>query len=263
MNCTRFAPLLIAVILVPSPAASATRSIVASKDNTIYQSATNNSAGGAAGIFVGTNGSGSPRRGLLAFDIAANLPARAIVTEVQLHMYLGNAPNITGQMIGLHRLNMNWGEGTAGSSTPGVGGGGNGFPAGTGDATWITPTFESGAWSNPGAAGDFNSLASASTGVSGSVETLTVWRSTPALVDDVQEWLDNPATNFGWTLVNANELPSSTVKVFYSRSATQNATGGPLDPAFRPMLVVMFVPEPSAAVLFLSACPLICTLRRR
>ena len=38
-----------------------------------------------------------------------------------------------------------------------------------------------------------------------SVDNLYTWLSTPALVSDVQSWLNNPATNFGWALINANE----------------------------------------------------------
>jgi hypothetical protein len=263
MNYIRFTALILALTVMPATAWSATKTIGASKDNTIYQSAVNNSAGGGAGIFSGTNGTGSPRRGLLAFDIAANVPAGATITAAQLTMYLGNAPNNNDQTIDLHRLSVDWGEGTAGSSTPGVGGGGGGFPANSGDATWNTPTFGSGAWTNPGATGDFIAVASASTVVSGPVETAFTWNSTPALVSDVQGWLINPATNFGWALVNANEATSTTVKVFYSRSATQNASSSSLDPAFRPMLTITYIPEPAAAMLFLLACPLAIVHRRR
>lgn len=256
MSFARLIAMICLFALIPATAESATKTINASKDNTIYQNPASNSAGGAAGIFSGTNGSSSPRRGLIAFDIAANLPSGATITAAQLTMYLGNAPNSNNQTIGLHRLGMNWGEGTAGNSTPAVGGGGSGFAAGAGDATWNTPTFGSGAWTNPGATGNFNPTASASTVVNGPIETGFTWLSTPALVGDVQTWLNNPATNFGWAIVNANEASGSTVKAFYSRSATQNGSGGPLDPAFRPALTITFIPEPNTVVLFLLAVPL-------
>ena len=74
MKPTRFCALLIALTLIPAKAQSAVTSISASKDNTIYQNLATNSAGGAAGIFTGANGAGSPRRGLIAFDVAGNLP---------------------------------------------------------------------------------------------------------------------------------------------------------------------------------------------
>jgi hypothetical protein len=265
MNSFHRLLLIACLVLVPSVAQSATATLSASKDNTIFQNQVNNSAGGAAGIFSGSNGTGSPRRGLIAFDVASAIPAGAIITAAELRMYLGNAPNNNAQTIGLHRLNVNWGEGAAGNSAPGIGGGGNGFAAGAGDATWNTPTFGSGAWTNPGATGDFNATASTSTPVTGPVETAFIWLSTPTLLSDVQGWLNSPATNFGWALVSAGEGTSASVKAFYSRSATQNAGGGTLDPAFRPLLTVTYegIPEPSSAILFVLSCTLAYSTRRR
>jgi hypothetical protein len=175
-------------------------------------------------------------------------------------MYLGSAPNSNPQSIELHRLLVDWGEGTAGSSSPAVGGGGNGFAAGSGDATWNTPTFGSGAWTNPGATGDFAAAASAASSISGPVETFFTWNS-PGLLADVQRWYLNPATNFGWLLLNAGEGTASSVKAFYSRSAPQNASGGTINPEFHPRLIVTYVPEPSALVLACLASSLI-LLRR-
>ena len=87
---------------------------------------------------------------------------------------------------------------------------------------------------------------------------------TPALVSDVQGWLNNPATNFGWAVVNYNEGTGGTVKAFYSRTATQNSTGGPLSPSFRPALTITFViPEPNAAALICLTSPLVLITRRR
>ncbi len=251
------------MFLAPAISWSATKTITTSKDNTIFQNQVNNSAGGGPGIFAGANGMGSPRRGLLAFDIDANVPSWATITAVELRMYLGNAPNNNPQTIGLHRLSIDWGEGTAGNSATNIGGSGNGFAASTGDATWNTPTFGTGTWTNPGATGDFNAVASASAVVSGPVDTAFTWLSTAALVADVQGWLNDPTTNFGWALVNANEETASTVKAFYSRSATQNASGGTLDPAFRPVLTITYIPEPSAAVLLLVGCSFLFRFRRR
>jgi hypothetical protein len=62
---------------------AATTMIGASRDNTIYQRAVNNSAGGAAGIVSGANGQGSPRRGLVTFDVAGSVPAGAVITAAE------------------------------------------------------------------------------------------------------------------------------------------------------------------------------------
>jgi hypothetical protein len=234
---------------------AATATIGSSRDNTTYQSAANNSAGGAAGIFIGSNGQGSPRRGLIDFDITGAVPAGATITAANLRMVLGLAANNANVTIGLHRMNADWGEGTAGSTSIPVSGGGSGFAAGPGDATWnarlhsaTMPTL----WSLPGATGDFNPLASANAtvGGSGALESPYIWTSTPALISDVQSWLDNPLTNFGWAVVSANESSNQSVRAFYSSEATQNSSGATLDPAWRPMLTVTYVvPEPVTVAL--------------
>lgn len=236
---------------------SASVTIGASKDNSIFQSAVNNSAGGAAGIFAGTNGSSSPRRGLIAFDVAGSVPAGAAIASAQLTLNLALSGGGSNQTVELHRLNADWGEGTAGSSTATVQNGGNGFAAAPGDATWNERLFGASAWSNPGATGDFNPTASASAGVgpAGINPTPYNWLSTPALVSDVQSWLDTPAANFGWALVNANETSAGTVRAFFSRSATLDAGGNPLDPGARPALTINYtiVPEPAGAALLVLA----------
>ncbi|HEX5471125.1 MAG TPA: DNRLRE domain-containing protein [Lacipirellulaceae bacterium] len=233
---------LLVVLLVPQVARPITVTIGAMKDNTIFQSNSNNSAGGSAGIFSGANGQSSTRRGLIAFDIAGNVPAGSVITGAQLSLYLGNAPNSNVQTIGLYKLTKNWGEGTAGSSIATVGGSGAGFPASPGDATWSDAEFGSVPWSSPGGTGDFDPVASATAFVGGPVDTQFTWTSTTALIDDVQSWLDDSATNFGWVLVNANESTNQSVKAFYSREATQDSSGVPnsLDPSWRPSLAVTY-----------------------
>ncbi len=266
MGSRPFFELAVVLTLLPTAAYGAVATIGASKDNSIYQSAPNNSAGGAAGIFSGGNGAGSPRRGLLAFDIAANVPAGATIHGAQLILHLGAASSFANPTIGLHRLTADWGEGTAGSTSPTVGGGGSGFAAGPGDATWNERFSGSTAWANPGATGDFSPVASAALVVGNTLDGPDyVWGSTAALVGDVQQWLDNPAANFGWSLVNANEGSSGSVRAFYSRSAMQNSQGNPLDPSWRPRLIVdySFVPEPTAAALLLLAASPAVALRRR
>src|SRR6476646_9168593 len=103
----------LAVLLTAPSVEASTVSIVASKDNTMFENFPNNSAGGAAGIFSGDNNVPSKRRGLIAFDIAASVPAGSTITGVELSMYLANAPNTNNQTIGLHRLSLDWGAGSA------------------------------------------------------------------------------------------------------------------------------------------------------
>jgi MprA protease rhombosortase-interaction domain-containing protein len=258
-------------VLVLSLRAGAARAdsvtIGASKDNSIYQEFATNSGGGSAGIFAGSTAGGSLRRGLLAFDVAGNVPAGATISSAQLTLYLGKIGGASSQSIALHRLTADWGEGTAGSSNPSITNAGMGYAAGPGDATWTARLFGATAWSNPGGVGDFVAAASATAAVAPTVvpPTPTTWLSTPVLVSDVQGWLDNPASNFGWMLIHTNEAASGTALAFYSRTADTDAGGDPLDPIARPALSITYtvIPEPAAGVLLLIAGPLVYARRRR
>jgi hypothetical protein len=227
-------PLLV-MLIVPAAVGRANQiTIGASKDNTIYQNSPTNSAGVSGAMFAGTNNTTSPRRGLIAFDVAGNLPAGATITSASLTMYLGIASNSTPRAIELHRLTTDWTEGTAGPGTT-FSGSGNGFAPAAGGATWNE--------GSPGvpwtAGGEFVAAASASTTVGNIVDTPYTWTSTAALVNDVSGWYATPTTSFGWELVNAVENTNQTVKGFYARDATQLS--------FRPALTIEYtlVPEPA------------------
>jgi hypothetical protein len=203
---------------------------------------------------------------LLAFDVAGNIPAGATIKSVELTLYLGMAGGGESKLLGLHRLTKDWGEGAAGSDLPTVRNAGAGFPASPGDATWNANFLGTSLWSGPGAAGDFHPAASSTARVSDVVDTPFTWLSTPESVSDVQDWLDHPATNFGWAIVNDDEVNIATVRAFYSREATVDASGEPMDLARRPALTIIYVPEPNGLVLmllFALAAPLASSQRKR
>ena len=85
---------------------------------------------------------------------------------------------------------------------------GDGAPATSNDATWRHRFFDTIFWSTQG--GDFSATVSASQSV-GAVGQYT-W-SSAQMVADVQAWLDNPASNFGW-LVLGDETAIATAKRF-------------------------------------------------
>ena len=158
-------------------------------------------------------------------------------------MYLGQGSLASGvRTVDLHRLTADWGEGTAGSTTTSVSGTGIGFPASPGDATWNQRFYQQTDWTSPGADGDYLSAVSASTDVGTALDAPYVWLSTPTLVADVQGWLDQPATNDGWIMIDHVEHVEQTVKGFYSRNATEknNQSGVPLPPEWRPMLEITY-----------------------
>ncbi|MCZ6816497.1 MAG: hypothetical protein O7F76_07320, partial [Planctomycetota bacterium] len=128
------------------------------------------------------------------------------------------------QFVTLHRLTADWGEGS--SDAPGEEGMGA-PPEFFVDATWTYTQFPFFEWSIPG--GDFE-LAASSVQSIDAIGDYT-WPSFPAAVADVQFWLDNPASNFGWILIG-NEGMLGTTKRFDTRE-------NPIE-ANRPTLTIEF-----------------------
>ncbi len=191
-----------------------TVTITSSKDNTLIQTASGNVSLGAAEQMyagrVGPMGGGTRRRGVLAFDVASAVPAGATITEVSLTLYMSQT--IVGpQEVSLRRMLADWGEGTS------DGFGGQGAPATPNDATWSHRFWPGTTWTTAG--GDFSDVVSASK----IVDTVNwyTWESTPQLVADVQDWLDNPSTSYGW-LVQGNESVVHTVKQFATHEAFED-----------------------------------------
>ena len=189
--------------------AQTTQILTPSEDNTLYESAAGNiSNGKGTHIFAGKTKNGAIRRGLLKFDISGTLPPGAIITEISLSLTMDQT--IAGpELLSLHALNRNWGEGASKAD----GEGGTGTTALAGDATWLHTLFPANPWSSPG--GDFISQASSTTLVGG--DGSYAWTS-PQMVKEVQRWLDTPAVNFGWCLIG-NESQSTTAKRFASRES--------------------------------------------
>ena len=208
-----------------SPPAAESVTLPSSKDNTLYEDAGGAlSNGGGDFFFAGKNGQGATRRGVIAFDVAAAVPGGSIVTSASLILNMSRTSG-GGGSVSLHRLLADWGEGNSNAG----GNEGRGGPASPGDATWIHSSFDSEVWATPG--GDFKTEASAATNVSG-IGGYT-WESTLDLVGDVQAWLDDPGTNFGW-LIMGNESRTTTAKRFDSRENSDEAT--------QPVLMVEFIP---------------------
>lgn len=179
-----------------------------SRDNTLYETADGSLSNGAGQhVFTGTTATGDIRRAVLAFDVAAAIPAGATITRVTLTLNMSRT--ISGaQNVELYRLLADWGEGSSNAG----GQEGGGAPSMTGDATWIHTFYDTDFWSNAG--GDFAAIASASQSVGGT--GAYTWGSTPDMVADVQGWLDDPGQNFGWILIG-NEAVTGSAKRFDSR----------------------------------------------
>ena len=196
----------------PSSASGAIININPIKDNTLYEFVPgdgNRSNALGDHFFAGVTAEAELRRGVLAFDIAGSIPAGSTITSVSLSMNMSRTISDT-RTVELHVLLADWGEGTSNANDNE----GQGAPATRNDATWRHRFYSTIFWSTLG--GDFSAVASASQAVGDIGEY--AWTSAQ-MVADVQSWLDNPATNFGW-LVLGDESAVPTSKRFDTREST-------------------------------------------
>ncbi|MCH8275022.1 MAG: DNRLRE domain-containing protein [Armatimonadetes bacterium] len=206
----------------------------AAKDNTLYEHPMGLLSNGAGQhFFGGKTAVGAIRRGLVAFDVAASIPAGSTIQSVMLTLNMSRTSPFGGPAsVDLHRVLEDWGEGT--SDAPFQEGGG--APSTPGDATWIHTFFPDTFWGTVG--GKFDLAASASITVN--AIGFYTWGSTTEMVADVQQWLDDPSTDFGWILVG-DESRLTTAKRFDTH---ENPT-----PAVRPVLRIDFTPPMDIVVL--------------
>jgi len=245
----RFTWAAVAVLgLLPIAAHADLVTLNPSQDNTVIQP--DNSkllSNGQGDIFVGrTNQDGSApaeksiRRGLIQFDLTGSLiPAGSIINSVSLKMVDVQGLN-SNRTIELHRALATWGEGDSFFA------GGVGDDPEPNDVTWLHRFYNDATklWTTPG--GDWDSQVSASTIVTAGPQLQSFVWSSPQMVADVQNWLDHPASNFGWFILG-DESTGQTAKRFRSGEAT-NANE-------RPVLEITYtiVPEPSTLVLLALA----------
>lgn len=190
------------------------------EDTSIFEAFPNNSGGASDGIFSGTvRDPIVDSRALLRADLSM-FPDDSVVIAAALTMRVNSSGGFFGDIsYGLHSLNTAWGEGNVdGADNPDVTGSGAGAAAETGDATWLANFFNQSTWDTPG--GDFNPSSSAAA-VAGLPDSFVTWQSA-GMVADVQAWIADPATNFGWILVSEIEGTSQRVKEFNSSEAGQN-----------------------------------------
>lgn len=211
------------------------------------------------------------QRGLIRFDLGA-VPVGASVVpgSARLRLYVIDAPKKDATLrpfwlVALDATNRRWGEGSS-SANANVSGGGSGAPAEPGDATWFhtaynpgapdlhdSTTFDAGGpgyWNALGALGDGAldpwTAYGAPHGAAGPAGTYLVLESA-ALESDLAQWLNDPASNFGWIVLGDETIVSkdqSTKRGFASREHAF--------PEYRPVLTFEYrvVPEPAASVLF-------------
>ncbi len=196
-------------------------------------------------LWLSTTAGGVLRRSLMRFDLST-IPAGEQVVSASLGLFQLRSRD--SHDVSVHRMLASWGEGSSNGGSAGVG-----SAATAGDATWRWRDYLVSEWAQRG--GDFAAQSSATTLVAGTNTSYT-WASTAGLVADVQGWLDNPASSFGWIFLGP-EIDAQNAKRFDSRQG--------LIASQRPLLVVQTVPIPEASTLAMFAVGLaaLLLLRRR
>jgi hypothetical protein len=230
-NNLRMPILIVGLILLSGvrsgPVTAANVTIVASRDATLFQDLSGGTSNGAGQyLFVGQNNSmSSIRRALVFFDLSGQIPMWATVDSAKLTLKV-SISHSGDKSVGIRRVTSDWDEGL--SDAGGEEGGGAG--ATTGDATWIHTSYDDEFWTNPG--GDFVVTTSASIVIGDAMAPVT-WGSTAQMVADVDFWLGKPDSNFGWILINDDEV-TQTTKRYDSRESPTAAN--------RPRLTLWYTP---------------------
>jgi hypothetical protein len=207
--------MLPALFILNLGAETVTNSPVA--DTTLFEPNKANNLGSHTNVSAGTTREGLAARGLFRFDMAGQIPPSATVTSVSLRLVVTRVPSSGGvaSVFELRRVLRPWGEGNKTSPQGGV--------ASAGEASWNDQLKGTAPWTIPGGqiGADFSSTVSATAPVAGLGNVTFV--SGPGLIADVQAWVSNAGTNFGWILMSQSEAEHETARRFASREDLNRA----------------------------------------
>ena len=202
-------------------------------DTTLFEVAPENNLGGATFFNAGTANNGNRNRGLILYDLTS-IPAGSVINEVSVSFEVIRQPaaGVEHALFSLRRVLQPWGEGAQipeNEQSPGLG-----ALAAPGEATWNNRFAGGAAWSEAGgeAGFDYSLDQRAMTASVGTGEIMT-FESNPELINDVNLWLTQPGTNFGWMLVTESEDLVRTARSFASRES-----------GFGPNLTIHYTPVP-------------------
>lgn len=192
-----------------------------SQDATLYEEPSGGLANGAGDwIFIGQTGNDNGinlRRALVQFDLSS-IPQDALINSVTLEIEIDRVP-LTTQFgnATLHRVLSSWSEGPANP----FGAEGQGASAQPGDVTWLHREFDTIFWANPG--GDFDPMASSTTPFSTGVEIIQFPSSSDS-INNVQNWVTNPSTNFGWMILGDETSVGNARRITSRENSTSQPT---------------------------------------
>jgi hypothetical protein len=237
----RLSLVLTGLLALASLAAAHEVVIIPDRDNTLIEQSHGGVlySNGLGKAFYAGNANASNlfplKRALLRFGIAGAVPPGSTIESVSLRVrvikrYFAESED---RLATLHVVTADWGEGTSESR-----GGGGTLPT-EGDTTWLHTFYPDQFWAAVG--GDFVETVSGSAWLGGTGHY--TFESTPQMVADVQAWLDDPSTNFGWMLRGDETLGEvHTARKIGSR---ENQTDD-----YRPKLRIEFTAPPEQACRF-------------
>ncbi|MCB1125603.1 MAG: DNRLRE domain-containing protein [Verrucomicrobiae bacterium] len=217
---------LIGLAFVLSGAVSARAELIevpAAADTALFELTPDFNFGAQTDLPAGTLGPSadlSRARVLLRFDVAAALPADAVVQAAFVRVTVTHVPlGGVASTFGLHPVRVSWIEGGQQGATPG------GAPAAALEPTWNSRSHPDGAWAEPGggAGADYDETPVAIEGIDarGTYE-FEVGAEGVAVI---QGWLADQASNHGWLLRSQDEATAKTARRFAAREA---AASGPM-----------------------------------
>lgn len=208
-----------AAFFAATAVSAATYTLVPVADASIYDDGTalfeNTADGAGPHLWTSTIVSGARRRALLRFDVSA-IPPGSTIRSVRLSLFQNRSRG--DHPVTVHRLLASWGEGPANGGSGGIG-----AAASAGDVTWVRRIHPGTPWTARG--GDFVATPSTSLFVGSIWGFRYEWPSSPAMVADVQGWVNRTLPNHGWILIG-DEITPQSAKQFGSREGGGFA-GGP------------------------------------
>jgi len=175
------------------PALAVTTNLTAAADTGLWTGAPDNNLGHNSFLPIGTSNLGLIGRGLVRFDLSA-IPPNATINSatLTLQIVLNRAGAST---VNVHRMMQDWIEGTGSGFVRGSPAG-FGSPAMAGEPTWNRRASPGTMWGGPGGLAGTDFIAAATAMAAPASSSLAF--SSAGLTADVQLFVSNPATNFGW-----------------------------------------------------------------
>jgi hypothetical protein len=193
-----------------------------SADTSIFQAFPDNNFGTYTDMPVGATRVGAIGRALIKFDFS-QIPQNAVINAASLQLQVVKSPfSAASSTFALHRMLTSWNEG--------IGGGQLGMAATTNDTTWNARFYPDTPWGSPGGASEVDFASAVEGGTFVTADGAYTIQSTAGMVADVQLWLTNNNSNFGWMLKSESESTLFTARRVASRE----------DPINTPVLTVNY-----------------------